>query len=72
MDKELLKSFAKRIKSLRHKYGYTQDDLAFKSEIARSTLGNIETASNDITLTKANKIAQGFDLTLSELLDFKN
>lgn len=70
MDKILLEKLAKRIKELRKLYKYTQDDLSDLSNIARSTLGNIETAQNDITFTKLNKIANAFDLSLSEFLNF--
>ena len=70
MDAKLLKKFAKRIKELRKQYSYTQDDLAAYSGIARSTLGHIETAANDITLSKVNKLAKAFKMTLSEFLNF--
>lgn len=70
MDKSLLEKLAKRIKELRKKNGFTQDELAFRANIERSTLGNIETAQNDVTLTKINQIAKAFDLTLSEFLKF--
>lgn len=70
MNKELLKKLAKRIKELRKEYGYTQDDLSFKAGIERSTLGNIETAQNDLTFTKVDKIAKAFNLTLAEFLNF--
>ena len=70
MDKILLKKLARRIKILRLENGYTQDDLSFKSGVARSTIGNIETANNDITFTKLNKIAKAFNLSLSEFLNF--
>lgn len=70
MDKALLNKLAKRIKDLRKINGFTQDDLSYKTDIARSTLGNIETAQNDITFTKLNKIAKAFDMTLSEFLNF--
>lgn len=65
MDKSLLEKLAKRIKELRKKNGFTQDELAFRANIERSTLGNIETAQNDVTLTKVNQIAKAFDLTIS-------
>ena len=55
---------------LRKTNGYTQDDLASLADIARSTLGNIETASNDITFTKLNKLANAFGISLSEFLNF--
>lgn len=70
MDKSLLKNLAKRIKELRKQKGFTQDDLAFRAKIARSTLGNIETAQNDVTFTKVNQIAKAFELSLSEFLNF--
>ncbi len=70
MDKELLRKLAKRIKELRKTNKYTQDDLSAYSNIARSTLGNIETAQNDVTFTKLNRIAKAFNLSLSEFLNF--
>ena len=70
MDKSLLEKLAKRIKELRKKNGFTQDELAFRANIERSTLGNIETAQTDVTLTKVNQIAKAFDLTISDLLKF--
>ena len=70
MDKSLLEKLAKRIKELRKKNGFTQDELAFRANIERSTLGNTETAQNDVTLTNVNQIAKAFDLTISDLLKF--
>ena len=70
MDKRLIQKLAKRIKELRKLKGYTQDDLSYISGVERSTLGNIETAKNDITLTKVNKLAKAFEMPLSEFLNF--
>ena len=70
MDKVLLSKFAKRVKELRKLKGYTQDDLSFRSNIARSTLGNIETAQNDVTFTKINQLAKAFEISLSDFLNF--
>ena len=72
MDKSLLEKLAKRIKELRKIKGFTQDELSYRANIARSTLGNIETAQNDVTLSKVNQIAKAFDINLSDLLDFQN
>ena len=70
MDKCLLENLAKRIKELRKLHKMTQDDLSYKSGVARSTLGNIETAQNDVTLTKVNNISRAFNMPLSEFLNF--
>lgn len=70
MDKLLLEKLAKRIKELRKQNNFTQDELAYRANIGRSTLGNIETAQNDITFSKVNRLAKAFDLSLSEFLNF--
>ncbi len=70
MDKSLLQKLAKRIKELRKLNNFTQDELSFRAKIGRSTLGNIETAQNDVTFTKVNKIAKAFNMSLSEFLNF--
>ena len=70
MDKVLLQKLANRIKELRKLHKYTQDDLADLVQIARSILWNIETAQNDVTFSKLNKIVKAFNLTLAEFLNF--
>ncbi len=70
MDKDLLAKLAIRIKELRKLHHYTQDDLSHLAKIGRSTLGNIETAQNDITFSKLKRIADAFNLSLSEFLNF--
>jgi len=71
MDKVLLRKLAKRIKNLRKERNFTQDELSFRAGIARSTLGNIETAENDVVLSKVNKLAKAFEMTISEFLKFE-
>lgn len=70
MNKILLKKLANRIKELRKQKNYTQDELAFRANIARSTLGNIESVKNDITFTKINRLAEAFEISLAEFLNF--
>lgn len=70
MNKVLLQKLAKRIKELRGLKDFTQDDLSYLSGIPRSTLGNIETAKNDLTFTKVAQLAKAFQLSLSEFLNF--
>ena len=70
MNKRLMRKIAKKIKELRKEKGYTQDDLAVLADIARSTLGNIETARNDVTVSKIDKIAKAFGLELWEFFRF--
>ena len=70
MDKALLEKLAKRIKELRKLHNCTQDELSYRAGIGRSTLGNIETAQNDVTFSKVAHIAKAFNMSLSEFLNF--
>ena len=70
MNKSLAENLAKRVKELRKINNYTQDDLSYISGIARSTLGNIETAQNDISLSKVYNLAKAFKMSLAEFLNF--
>ena len=70
MDKRLLKKLSLRIKELRKINNYTQEQIAYRANIARSTLGNIESIQNDVTFSKVNQIAKAFNLSLSEFLNF--
>ncbi len=70
MNKSLAEKLAKRVKELRKINKYTQDDLSYISGIARSTLGNIETAQNDISFSKVYELSKAFKMTLAEFLNF--
>lgn len=71
LDKEILKNIARKLKQIRKEKGLTQDDLAFEAEISRSTIGMLETAKRDITVTKLVKIAKALNIEPYELLKFK-
>lgn len=60
--------FGQRIKNLRRGRGLTQEDLAFKIGIDRSYMGFLERGERNPTLDKIVKIANVFEITLSELL----
>lgn len=70
MDKLFLKKVGKRIKTLREQKGLSQEALAFDAGIARSTIGMIEVAQNDITLSKIKSIAKVLEIEPYELLKF--
>ena len=55
MDKLFLKKVGKQIKTLRNQKGLPQEELACDAVISRSTISMIETAQNDITMSKIKK-----------------
>ena len=70
MDKQYIQKVGKRIKDLRIERGLSQEDLACDANISRSTISMIETAQNDITLSKIKRIATALGLEPYELLKF--
>lgn len=70
MDREYLQKFANNLKKMRKLKGLTQDDLGAVEGISRSTIGMVETAKTDITLSKIKIIAEAIGVHPKELLDF--
>jgi len=72
MDREYLQKFANNLKKIRKAKGITQDDLGAIDGISRSTIGMVETAKTDITLSKIKIIADALGVLPKELLDFQD
>jgi len=68
-EKEVFRCFGNRIKVLRKKYKLSQSALAGKAELEKSLIQRIERGSN-VTLKTQLRLANGFDISLSELLNF--
>lgn len=60
--------FGMRCKELRAKTGMSQLEFAEAIDMDRSYYASIEVGSRNVTLQSARKIADGFGVTLSELL----
>jgi predicted transcriptional regulator len=67
---EELKKFAVQLKKKRKEKGYSQEELAYKSEIALSQIARIETAKINTTLSTVFKIAKTLEIETKELFDF--
>jgi len=70
MDKLFLKKVGNRIKFLRIEKGLSQEELACDANVSRSTIGMIETARTDVTLSKIKRIAKALEVEPYELLKF--
>ena len=63
--------FGRRVVELRHVVGLTQEALAYKSEINRTYLGEIERGEKTPSLSIIIKISKGLGLTKNKLLDYE-
>lgn len=62
--------FGEKIKQLRMKNGWSQEDLADFSGLHRTYISGIERGLRNPTLCILERLAQCFNLTISELLSF--
>ena len=65
---EFLRALGKRIRLLRLTAELTQDDLAARTDISRSFVSLIEHGAHGIDVVRLLRIAQAFDVRLSELI----
>ena len=70
MASEVLKEFAKRIRSLRTERGLSQESFALQCGIDRTYVGRLENLKRNPSLEILSKIANGLGIKLSDLLDF--
>lgn len=59
--------FGNRIKELRNKTGLSQEKFALKIGMDRTYYASVEAGRRNIAICNIKKIADGLDITLSEL-----
>lgn len=67
----ITKKFGKHIKRLRNEKYLTQEELANLSGLSRQYIGDVERGVRNISLINLEKIAKAFDISLSQLFNFK-
>lgn len=70
MEKEILKRFGDRCRSLRQQSGLSQEKFALLIEMERTYYSEIEQGKRNVSLVNIEKIANGLDITLEELFRF--
>ncbi len=62
--------FGQRIKELRLRAGYSQEELAAKANLHRTYMSDIERGERNVSLENIKKIAEALSMNSSELLKF--
>ncbi len=70
-DEQGISLLAKKLKEVRTKKGFTQEELAYESELTLSQIARIETMKTNPTVSTIFKIARTLDVNVGELFDFK-
>jgi transcriptional regulator with XRE-family HTH domain len=63
------KALGARIRELRNKSGLSQEQFALMIGMDRTYLASVESGKRNISLMNLKKIADGFNMTLSELFE---
>lgn len=66
---DIRKKLGEKIKLLRIEKGWSQETLAFKSDLDRTYIPGIEKGSRNVSITVIEKIANAFKLSISDLLN---
>lgn len=62
-------NFGKRVRDLRLKTGLSQEKFALKINMDRTYYASVENGKRNIALCNIKKIADGLDVTLSQLFE---
>ena len=71
VNQSLIKEFGLRIRQIRTDKNISQEKLSFATGFHRTYIGMIERGERNISLTNMAVFAKVFEMTVSELLDFK-
>ena len=72
MSSNILEKFAKKLIQIRKERNLSQEALALLCDIDRTYVGRIETLKRNPSLLILEKIANGLNIKLNELLDFED
>ena len=64
----ITKDFGQRVKELRNQTGLSQEKFALKIGMDRTYYASVEAGKRNIALQNIKKIAEGFGISLSELV----
>jgi transcriptional regulator with XRE-family HTH domain len=67
-NKNITVRFGKRLRELRKQYGWTQVEMADSFGIDRSYISDMERGKLNVCLPTLEVLAQGFKITISEIL----
>ena len=68
-DTDILENFGKRVRMLREKGDWSQEEFAQECDLDRSYFGAVERGKRNLSLKNIERIAIAFDISVSELLE---
>jgi len=69
MEYKILKQFGNRVKILRRKNNWSQEEFAKKAGLHRTYIGSIERSERNISLINIERIAKALKVNISDLVE---
>lgn len=67
-NSKILKTFAQRVRALRLEKGWTQEELARRTDLHRTYIGSIERCERNVSLLNVERIAAALKVDVKDLL----
>ena len=67
MNQAILRSFGQRVREIRTKRGWSQEQLADACELHRTYIGGIERGERNVSLINVQKIATALGVSIADL-----
>ena len=64
----ILKTFARKVRTLRIERGWSQEELAHRADLHRTYIGAIERHERNVSLLNVERIAKALNVNLKDLL----
>jgi transcriptional regulator with XRE-family HTH domain len=68
MSNAIWRTFGRRIRELRRKRKWSQEEFAYRIRMDTSYLSELENGKKEPCLTRIQRIAKGFGISISELM----
>ena len=62
--------FGQRVREIRHRQQLSQEELAFRCNLSKNYVSDVERGTRNISLKVIDKFAKGLGVTLAELFRF--
>ena len=69
MEYRILKQFGDRVKKLRVKNNWSQEELAKRAGLHRTYIGSIERSERNVSLINIERIAKALKVKISDLIE---
>jgi len=67
-NSQILKRFARNVRNLRTRKGWTQEELARRADLHRTYIGSIERHERNVSLVNVENIARALGVQARELI----